>query len=64
MAIGLHWANNLGNTVLVGTDFDVLRSLALVIIEHPSFDLVLWVTLFGALLTFVLLEALIRRRAR
>ena len=62
MAIGLHWANNLGNSVLVGTDMDVLPSLAPVIIEHPSFNLVLGVTLFGALLTFVLLEALIRRR--
>jgi cellobiose-specific phosphotransferase system component IIC len=32
-----------------------------VIIEQPSFDLILWVTGFGALLTLVLLEALIRR---
>jgi hypothetical protein len=61
MAIGLHWANNLGNSVLIGTDIDVLPSLAPVIIEDPSFDLVLWVTGFSALLTFVLLEALIRR---
>jgi len=39
----------------------VLPSLAPVIIEDPSFDLVLWVTGFSAFLTFVLLEALIRR---
>jgi membrane protease YdiL (CAAX protease family) len=59
-AIGLHWANNLGNSVLVGTDMDVLPSLAPVIIEEPSFNMVLGVTIFGALLTLVLLEALIR----
>ena len=64
MAIGLHWANNLGNTVLVGTDFDVLPSLAPVIIEHPSFALVLGVTVFGALLTALLLETLLRLSAR
>jgi len=61
-AIGLHWANNLGNSVLVGTDMDVLPTLAPVIIEDPSFSLVLVMTVFGALLTFVLLEALIRGR--
>ncbi len=63
-AIGLHWANNFSNSVLIGTDMDVLPSLAPVIIEDPSFKLVLGVTLFGALLTFVLLEALIRRDER
>ena len=62
-AIGLHWANNLGNSVLVGTDMDVLPSLAPVIIEQPSFEVILGVTVFGALLTLVLLEAWIRGRA-
>ncbi|NEX22046.1 CPBP family intramembrane metalloprotease [Thiorhodococcus mannitoliphagus] len=60
MAIGLHWANNLGNSVLVGTEIDVIPSLAPVIIEHPSSGLVLGVTVFNALMTFVILEALIR----
>jgi len=63
-AIGLHWANNLGNSLLVGTNMDVLPTLAPVIIEDPSFSLVLGMTIFCALLTFVLLEALIRRRER
>jgi membrane protease YdiL (CAAX protease family) len=63
-AIGLHWANNLGNSVLVGTDIDVIPSLAPVIIERPSFGLALGVTVFGAVLTFVVLEALIRRQER
>ena len=40
----------------------MVPSLAPVIIEHPSFDLVLWVTAFSAALTFVLLEALIPRQ--
>jgi membrane protease YdiL (CAAX protease family) len=61
MAIGLHWANNLGNSVLVGTDMDVLPSLAPVIIEQPSFGLVLGLTVFSTLLTFLWLQALIRR---
>ena len=63
-AIGLHWANNLGNSVLVGTDMDILPSLAPVIIEQPSFNLVLGVTVFSAILTFVVLQALIRARER
>ncbi len=63
-AIGLHWANNLGNSVLVGTDIDVIPSLAPVIIERPSFGLALGITAFGAVLTFVVLEVLIRRQGR
>jgi hypothetical protein len=62
MTIGLHWANNLGNSALVGTDMDVLPSLAPLIIEDASFNLVLGATVFGAILTFVLLETLVRRR--
>jgi hypothetical protein len=42
----------------------VIPSLAPVIIERPSFGLALGVTVFGAVLSFVVLEALIRRQER
>jgi hypothetical protein len=51
-------------SLLVGTGMDVVPSLAPLIIEDPSFNLVLGVTVFGAILTFVPLETLVRRRER
>lgn len=64
MTIGLHWANNLGNAVLIGTDVDVIPSLAPVIISKPSFELVTVVTLCSSFMIFVILEFLIRKREK
>lgn len=61
-AIGLHWANNLSNVILVGTDIDVIPSLAPVIINKPSLAVVTGVTIVSSLLTFVLLEGIVRMR--
>lgn len=64
MAIGLHWANNLGNSILIGTDVDVLPSLAPIIIHNPSLEVVTGVTLVSSLFIFFILEVLIRKRAK
>jgi len=36
MSIDLHWANNLGSSVLIGTDVDVIPSMAPVISNSAS----------------------------
>jgi hypothetical protein len=64
MAMGLHFANNLGNAIFIGSDIDILPSLAPVIISKPSLEVVTGVTLFSSLLMFVILEFLIRRKEK
>jgi hypothetical protein len=59
-----HWEHCCFGSPLVGIDFEVVPSLAPLIIEDPSFNLVVGVTVFGAILTFVLLETLVRMRER
>lgn len=62
MAMGLHFANNFGNAILIGTDIDIVPTLAPVIVSKPSLQVVTGVTLFSSLLIAIILEILIRRQ--
>ncbi|GAA4397876.1 hypothetical protein GCM10023168_03310 [Fodinibacter luteus] len=63
LGAGLHWANNLGGEVLIGTKDDVLKSVAPWVSGLPSLTMVTVITTVNAVLTIAVLEGLLRRRA-
>ena len=62
VTIGLHWANNLGNMVLVGTDIDSLPTVAPIVVSQPTFEMATAMTLVSTALIFAIMEFLLRKK--
>ena len=64
MSLGLHLAINYSNLILVGTEGDVLPTAAPFQIETPSLTLGTLAIAASSIVTVLVLEYLIKRRAR
>jgi membrane protease YdiL (CAAX protease family) len=64
VAIGLHWANNLGNMVLVGTDIDSLPTVAPIVVSQPTYEMATIMVLVSTVLIFAIMEFLLRNVRR
>jgi membrane protease YdiL (CAAX protease family) len=62
LAIGLHWNNNLMGLLLLGTQGDVLKSVAPMQFEAPGLALTIVLTVAQAVVTVAILVPLIARR--
>lgn len=62
MSLGIHWSNNLTGMVLIGVKGDKLQTVAPIVLDMPSLEVVTLLTLLQAILTVIAILYLLRHK--